>query len=73
MTSCHVVVELGHEHANPVFHARIDLAVPGGVIAVNRESHERLHHEHAQDAVREAFVIARRQLAAWEHRRHGEA
>ena len=73
MTSCHVVVELGHEHATPAFHARIDLAVPGGVIAVNRESHERLHHKDPHEAVREAFDLARRQLDAWEHRHHGAA
>ena len=73
MASCHVVVELGHEHATPAYHARIDLSVPGWTIAVNRESHERLHHERAHDAVREAFDIAGRELDAWEHRHHGEA
>jgi ribosome-associated translation inhibitor RaiA len=73
MTSCHVVVELGHEHAVPVFHARIDLSVPGGVIAVNQESHDLLPHEDAYMAVRNAFAIARRQIESWEQRHHGES
>jgi len=73
MTSCHIVVELGHEHATPVFHARIDLTVPGGVIAVNREPHDIQRHEDAYVAVRDAFEIARHQIENWERRHHGMA
>ena len=72
MTSCHVVMEEGHEHVTPVFHARIDLSIPDGVIAVNREPHDKRLHTDAFVAVRDAFDIARRQLAAWERRHHGE-
>ena len=73
MTSCHIVVELAHEHAIPVFHARIDLCVPGGVIAVNKDAPELRPHEDAYTAVRNAFAIARRQIESWEQRRHGTA
>ncbi len=73
MTSCHIVVELEHEHAVPVFHARIDLCVPGGVIAVNKDAPDLRPHEDAYTAVRNAFAIARRQIESWEQRRHGTA
>ena len=74
MTGCHVVVELGnqHLHAARVFHARIDLSLPGGVIAVNREKHDQHSHEDPFVAVRDAFDAARRQITDWERRRHGD-
>ena len=39
LTSCHVVVERGHERAAIVFHARIDVTLPGTVLIVNHEPH----------------------------------
>jgi hypothetical protein len=73
LTSCHVVVDLAAEqHAEKrVFHARIDLAIPGGAIAVGREPHDHHSHEDAFVAVRDAFEAARRQVTDWERKHHG--
>ena len=71
MTSCHVVVAVGHRHAKPVFHARIDLAVPGGVIAVNGQAHDLDAHEDVRVAVRDAFAAARRQVEDWDRLHFG--
>ena len=73
MTSCHVVLELGHQHlhAQRVFHARIDVSVPGGTIAVNREHQDQHPHEDPFVAVRDAFDVAKRQITDWERRHHG--
>ena len=73
LTSCHVVVELGHEHraGARLFHARIDLALPGGVIAINREPHDQHPHEDAGIAVRDAFDAAHRQIEHWQRKHHG--
>ena len=75
LTSCHVVLELGHEHlpGARMFHARIDLSLPGGVIAVNREKREPHSHEEASVAVRDAFAAAHRQVEDWQRRHHGES
>jgi ribosome-associated translation inhibitor RaiA len=77
MTSCHVVVELEHPHHQkaPVFHARIDLTLPGGGnIAASHEARHQLHaHEDPFAALTDAFHAARRQVEDWERRRHGEA
>lgn len=73
MTSCHVVVALEHRQARSIFHAKIDLVMPGGVIAVNREPLDPRAHEDAHLAVRDAFDAARRQVEDWEQRRHGSS
>lgn len=59
-----VVVDVPHRHHQEgnLYHVRIDLKVPGGEIAVNRDP---AAHEQYQDldfAVRAAFDEARRQL-----------
>ncbi len=71
LTSCHVVVELAHEHraGTQTFHARIDLSLPGGVIAVNREPRDHHPHEDPHVAVRDAFDAALHQIKEWERRR----
>ena len=73
LTSCHVVVELGRKHVPGVgaFHARIDLSLPGGVIAINREPQDQHRHEDVSIAVRDAFDAAHRQIEEWERRHHG--
>jgi hypothetical protein len=73
LTSCHVVVELGHKHlpGARMFHARLDLALPGGVIAINREPQDEHPHEDVTVAVRDAFDSAHHQIEAWERRHHG--
>ena len=70
LTSCHVVLELGHEHraGARLFHARIDLSLAGGVIAVNHEAHDKHSHEDAAAAVRDAFTTAHRQVEDWQRR-----
>jgi putative sigma-54 modulation protein len=73
LTSCHVVVELDHKHipGARMFHARIDLSLPGGVIATNREPHDQHPHEDVNVAVRDAFDAAHHQVEEWERRHHG--
>jgi len=75
LTSCHVFVECAHQHHSekPVFHARINLELPGGVLAVNREHHAQHSHEDAFIAVRDAFDAASRQITDWKRRRNGDA
>ncbi len=45
-----------------IYNVRIDLTVPGGTIAVNREPGEDHAHEDMHVAVRDAFDAARRKL-----------
>jgi hypothetical protein len=73
LTSCHVFVELAHQHHDEtrVFHARIHLGLPGGVLAVNHEHHAEHSHEDAFIAVRDAFAAASRRVTDW-RRRHGK-
>jgi hypothetical protein len=72
ITFCHVVVELSHDQEPPTFHTKIDLTVPGGVIVVHREPHDSQRHHDPQLAVRDAFAIARHQLAEWEQRHYAK-
>lgn len=57
--SCRVVVEVPgrHKHQGKPFVVHIDLKVPGGEIAVDRD-----HHENVHVALRDAFDAARRKL-----------
>jgi hypothetical protein len=75
LTSCHVVVELGHKHlaGARTFHVRIDLSLPGGVLAINREPQDQHPHEDPHVAVRDAFDAAHHQIQDWERRHHGGA
>jgi cold shock CspA family protein/ribosome-associated translation inhibitor RaiA len=59
IVSCRVTVEEAHRHHRQgrQLNVRIDLRVPGRVIAVNLDRHEDVHV-----AVRDAFDSARRQL-----------
>jgi ribosome-associated translation inhibitor RaiA len=75
ITSCHVVVEVPHRHHQHGNHfvVRIDLALPGKQIVVNRESPL---HDESRDlnvALRDAFDAARRQLEEFVCRRRGFA
>jgi ribosomal subunit interface protein len=64
ITGCRVVVESPHRrHRNGnAYQVRIDLTVPGGEIAVNRESSGRQAQPDLYVAVRDAFDAARRKL-----------
>ncbi len=64
VTACRVTLEAAHRrhHQGTIYHVRVDLAVPGGKIVVNREPCEDHAHEDMHVAVRDAFDAARRQL-----------
>lgn len=59
ITSCRVVLEQAgrHQRQGKEFVVRLDITVPGGEIAVNRD-----HAEDVLAAVRDAFDAARRKL-----------
>jgi ribosomal subunit interface protein len=67
--SCRVVLELAgrHKQHGKQFVVRIDLKVPGGEVAVNRE-----HDEDIQVALRDAFDAARRQLEDYSREQRGD-
>lgn len=64
ITSCHVLLEMPHRHRThgQQIHVRIDLAVPGTTIVVERDLVEGDGHQNAYVAVSEAFHTARRRL-----------
>ena len=59
LKSCRVVAEVPHQRHSQgnQFVVRLDIAIPGSEIVVNRD-----HHEDIYVALREAFRAARRQL-----------
>lgn len=67
MTACHVTVEAPHHHHLRGVHycVKLELALPGGGIVVNRD-----HAKDAYIALRDAFMAARRQLI--EHAERGQ-
>lgn len=72
--SCRVMVEAQHRHhqQGKIFHVRIDLAIPGAEMVVNRDPAEHHAHEDAHVAVRDAFDAARRQLQDAVRRMRGD-
>ncbi|HET6600135.1 MAG TPA: HPF/RaiA family ribosome-associated protein [Burkholderiaceae bacterium] len=72
--SCRVVVEPSHRHHHKgnLYHARVDVAVPGHELIANRENDINHAHEDIYVAVRDAFDAMRRQLEDYERRRRGE-
>ena len=64
ISACRVTVETGHRHHrhDNVYQVRVDLAVPGGKIVVNREPGEDHAHEDLHVAIRDAFDATRRRL-----------
>jgi cold shock CspA family protein len=72
--SCRVIVEVPHrrhEEGNQYL-VRIDLTVPGGEIAVNRESPEHTEYRDIAVALRDAFDSARRKLEEYARVRRNE-
>jgi ribosomal subunit interface protein len=67
--SCRVVLELAgrHKRHGRQFTARIDVKVPGGEIAVNKE-----HDEDLQIALRDAFDAVRRRLEDYSRQQRGD-
>jgi ribosome-associated translation inhibitor RaiA len=68
VVSCRAVVEEAsrHKHQGKEFVVRLDIKVPGGEVAINRE-----HSEDPFVAVRDAFDAARRQLEDDARRKRG--
>ena len=66
LKSCRVVAEVPHQRQSQgnQFVVRLDIAMPGSEIVVNRD-----HHEDIYVALREAFRAARRQLNGHNGRR----
>jgi len=64
ITSCRVVVEAPHRHhrRGNQYLVRIDLAVPGGEIVVNRDPPKHTDSSDLHVAIRDAFEAAQRQL-----------
>lgn len=73
VTSCRVVVEGRHrpQRAGKVFHLRVELALPGKIVAVGNGPAELHAHDDVFVAVRAAFDSARRQLDQHAQRRRG--
>jgi ribosomal subunit interface protein len=71
---CHVIVEAPHrhQHQGKLFHVRIDLALPGTTLVVNREPHEHHAHEDVLVAIRDAFDAVQRQLEDYARRQRAE-
>ena len=69
IVSCRVVIEqpARHQQQGKQFVVHIDLKVPGGEIAVNRD-----HHEDVYVALRDAFDAARRKLEDFVREQRGD-
>ncbi len=74
ITSCRIVVAESHRRRQKgnLFLIRIDLAVPGRVLVVNREPPKHHRDEDVYVAIREAFERARRQLEDYARRQRGQ-
>jgi ribosome-associated translation inhibitor RaiA len=64
ITSCRVIVAQPHrnQRTGNLYDVRIDLAVPGGEIVVDREPPAQHQNEDLTSALRDAFDRARRRL-----------
>ncbi len=69
VVSCRAVVEevARHKQQGKEFVVRLDIKIPGGEVAINRE-----HSEDPFVAMRDAFDAARRQLEDHARRKRGE-
>ncbi|MGE0867095.1 MAG: HPF/RaiA family ribosome-associated protein [Kofleriaceae bacterium] len=74
ITRCDVVVEQPHRHhrQGKVFHVRIEVTIPGGVINVSRDPGTDHAHEDLYAAIADAFRAARRQLQGYAEQRRGD-
>jgi ribosome-associated translation inhibitor RaiA len=64
VSACRVTLESAHRHHRQgnIYHVRVDLAVPGGRIVVNRKPGGDHTHEEPNVAIRDAFDAVRRRL-----------
>ncbi len=74
LISCRVVVEAPepHKRKGDHFHTRIDLALPGQEIVVNREPPQHQSYADAYVSIRDAFENAKRQLSEYVRRHQGQ-
>jgi ribosome-associated translation inhibitor RaiA len=73
ITSCRIVLEAAcRHHTVRQFEVRIELAVPGRVLVVNRHPPEDQRGEDIQSAVSDAFSKVRRQLEDFVQRQRGQ-
>ena len=72
--ACHVVLEADHRQHRQgnLFHVRVEVTVPGRVVAVGRDPAEHHAHEDAHVAIRDAFDAVRRQLEDHARRARGD-
>ena len=72
--SCRVVVEARHHHHHKgnLYHALVDISVPGREIVISRDPDEHHSHEDVYVAVRDAFDAAYRQLEDHARKVRGE-
>ena len=70
---CNVVVEAPpkHQRRGGHFHTRIDITVPGGEFAINREPDPHHSYVDVYVCIRDAFNSAKRQLEEYVSRRKG--
>ena len=73
ITACRVVAEVPHRHHKKgwLYSVHIELVVPGGEVAVNRNHDDKHSHEDFFVAMRDAFNAAERQLRTYSQRIHG--
>ncbi|CAG0984400.1 Cold shock-like protein [Phycisphaerales bacterium] len=74
MTGCHVVIAAPHrrQHKGALYSVRLDIAVPGEVIVVNKDHHLAHAHENVYIALCDAFHTARRVLEDYVRRARGQ-
>lgn len=74
IVGCRVVIEAPHRHHHKgkIYHVRIELAVPGNDLIVNRDPSQNAQHEDVYVAIRDAFEAARRRLQDFARRRRGQ-
>src|SRR5947209_8312037 len=74
ITGCRVVIEAPHKRHRQgnQYLVRIDLTVPGGEIAINREPPQRTESQDLTVAIRDAFDAARRKLEEHTRRQRQE-
>jgi hypothetical protein len=72
LISCHVIVELGHEHlpGARMFHVGIHVTFAGAVVATGPDARDDHGHEDVRVAVHDAFYAAHRRVQHADHRRH---
>jgi ribosome-associated translation inhibitor RaiA len=73
ITNCRVVISApeGQHHRERLYSVRINLAVPGGAIWINRSNPRERAHADVYVAIRDAFNAAVRRLEDFARRRDG--